>query len=95
MHLPATSLSLLSPNICIRASKSQPTMTELWLDDRFPPGAEILSSSSRPDLLWYPLAIPPGIQRSGREADHSNTNGAELSAVMTSLPHTPSWHSVK
>jgi hypothetical protein len=71
-------LSLLSPNIYISASQSEPTVTELRLDDRFLPGAEILSSSSQPDLMWCPLAIPPGIERPGRDADHSNTNGAEL-----------------
>lgn len=78
MHLPVTSLSLLSPNIYISASESEPTVTELWLDDRLPPGAEILSLSSRPNLLWCPLSIRPGKERPGREADHSNTNGAKL-----------------
>jgi len=53
-------------------------VTELWLDDRLPLGAEILSSSSRPNLLWCPLTIPPGIERPGREDEHTNTNGAKL-----------------
>jgi hypothetical protein len=78
VHLPGISLSLLSPNIYISASQSEPTVTEQWLDDRFLPGTEILSSSSRPDLLWCPLAIPSGMGRPGREADHSNTKGTEL-----------------
>jgi hypothetical protein len=78
VHLPATSLSLLSPNIHISASQSEPTVTGLWLDDRFPPGTEILCSSSRPDLLWCPFAILPEIERPGREAYQWNINSAEL-----------------
>jgi hypothetical protein len=78
VHLPATSLSLLSPNIYISASQSQPTVNGLWLDDRFPPGAGVLSSSSRPDLPWCPLIIPPEIVRPGLEAEHLNINSAEL-----------------
>jgi hypothetical protein len=102
VQLPATAFSLLGPNIYINAAQSEPTVTELWLDDRLPPGAEISSSSSRPDRLWCPpyatgtAAIPPGIERPGREADHSHTTGAEVkSEVRPSFPHTTSWHSVK
>jgi len=90
VHLPATSLSCLSPNIYISASHSAPTVTELWLDDRFLPGADILSSTSWPDLLCCPLAIPPGIERPGPEADYSSTNGAELKTEW-SYAHIPAY----
>jgi hypothetical protein len=59
-------------------------MTDSCLVQRFS------QTSSRPDLQWCPLAIPPGIEKPGCEADHSNTNGAELK-IEWSYAYIPAY----
>jgi hypothetical protein len=69
-------------------------MTELRLDDRLPPSTENVSSSSRLDLLWWPLAIPPGTR--GQDVKLTiriqTVPSWRLSGVMPTFPHTTSWH---
>lgn len=97
MQLPAIAFALLGPNIYIGAAQSEPTVTDVGLDERLPPDVEIFSSSLRPDRLWCPpyvtgtAAIPLGIERPEREADHSHTTGAEVKTGVTpSFVHTTS-----
>jgi hypothetical protein len=59
-----------------------------WLDDRVvevrvPVGSRIFTSPRRPDRLWG-----PGVNRRGREADHSPPPSAEVKKmwIYTSIP---------
>jgi hypothetical protein len=64
---------------------------------RVPVGSRIFSSPRSPDLLWGPPsllsnghrgALSPGVQRQGREADHSPPASAEVKKtwIYTSTP---------
>jgi hypothetical protein len=62
---------------------------------RVPVGSRILSTSSRPALgstqpsiQWEQMALPPGVKRPGREADHSPPARAEVRKtwIYTSTP---------
>jgi hypothetical protein len=53
------------------------------------------SGSTQPHIQWVLIAIPPGIKRSGREADQSLPSNVEVKndGAITSLLQMPSWHS--
>jgi hypothetical protein len=57
---------------------------------RIPAEARMFTSPYRPDRLSDPPS--PGIDRPGREADHSSPTSAEVKkrGSINSLPHTPS-----
>jgi hypothetical protein len=64
----------------------------------------LFSTSSRPVLgtTQPPIqlvqgALSPGVERPGREADHSPPTSAESRKCgsIHALPHTPSWRSAK
>jgi hypothetical protein len=44
---------------------------------------------------WVPGALPQGVERPEREADHSPPYIAEVNngEAIPPLPHMPSWHS--
>jgi hypothetical protein len=63
----------------------------------------ILSTSSRPGLgpaqspnRWVAGALSPGVERKGRQSDHSPPFIDEVKngGAITPLAHMPSWHSV-
>jgi hypothetical protein len=64
-------------------------------------GSRIFSSARRPDRFWGPPSLlsngygapSPGVERPGREADHSPPTSAEIKEMwsINPLPHTPSW----
>jgi hypothetical protein len=64
-------------------------------------GNIFLSTSSIPVLgpthpiQWAPGALPPGVKRQGREADHSPPSSTEVKkyGAIPPLPRMPSWHS--
>jgi hypothetical protein len=44
---------------------------------------------TQPPIQWVPWVIPPGVERPGREADHSPPSSAEVNngGVTPPLPH--------
>jgi hypothetical protein len=66
-----------------------------------PVGSRIFSSPYQTGLEVHPTsypmgtgALPPGVKRQGREADHSPPASAEVKKIcIHPLPHTSSWHS--
>jgi hypothetical protein len=81
--------------------------TGYGLDDRgvrvrVPVGSRTFSSPRPPDRIWGPPnvlskgdrgALFPGVERPGREGDHSPSTSAEVKKtwIYTSTPHTLSW----
>jgi hypothetical protein len=55
-----------------------------------PVGSRIFSSPRppNPSIQWVPGALPPGVKRQGREADHSSPTSAEVTKMLiyTSTP---------
>jgi hypothetical protein len=50
---------------------------------------------TQPFIQWVPGALPPGVKRQGREADHSPPSSAEVNSGggIPPFPHIPLWYS--
>jgi hypothetical protein len=66
---------------------------------RFPAGGQEIHVSTlalgptQPPIQWVKGTLSSGVERLGREADHSTTPSAEVknSGAIPPLPHASSW----
>jgi hypothetical protein len=72
------------------------TLDDRGVGVRVPVESKIFSTSFTPALgstqppkQWIPVAIPPGIKRPGREADHSPTVSAEVKKIWIYTSNPP------